>query len=276
MDSLQKQIVEEMKVKPEIDPKEEIRRSVDLMKNYLKKYSFLRSLVLGISGGQDSTLVGKLAQQAVNELNEENGTDEYQFIAVRLPYGKQNDEQDALDAIEFIQPSKSYTVNIKGAVDASAAAMKEAGVQLSDFTKGNEKARERMKVQYSMAAMNKGVVLGTDHSAEAVTGFYTKHGDGAADLVPIFRLNKRQGRALLQELGAPEHLYTKIPTADLEDDRPMVPDEVALGVTYEEIDDFLEGKEVSKEAAATIEGHFLKTRHKRELPISVFDDWWKE
>jgi NAD+ synthase len=276
MDSLQKQIVEEMNVKPEIDPKEEIRRSVDLMKNYLKKNSFLKSLVLGISGGQDSTLVGKLAQKAVDELNEENGTDEYQFIAVRLPYGKQNDEQDALDAVEFIQPSKSFTVNIKGAVDASATAMKEAGVALSDFTKGNEKARERMKVQYSMAAMNKGVVLGTDHSAEAVTGFYTKHGDGAADLVPIFRLNKRQGRALLKELGAPEHLYTKVPTADLEDNKPMVPDEEALGVTYEEIDDFLEGKEVSPESAKTIEGHFLKTRHKRELPITVFDDWWKE
>jgi NAD+ synthase len=276
MDSLQKQIVEEMKVKPEIDPQEEIRRSVDLMKDYMKKNSFLKSFVLGISGGQDSTLVGKLAQKAVDELNEENGTDEYKFIAVRLPYGQQNDEQDALDAIKFIQPSQSYTVNIKGAVDASAAAMKEAGVALSDFTKGNEKARERMKVQYSMAAMNKGVVLGTDHSAEAVTGFYTKHGDGAADLVPIFRLNKRQGRALLKELGAPEHLYTKVPTADLEDDRPMIPDEEALGVTYEEIDDFLEGKEVSEEAAKTIGSHYLKTRHKRELPITVFDDWWRE
>ncbi|WP_223702483.1 ammonia-dependent NAD(+) synthetase [Sutcliffiella deserti] len=276
MGTLQQQIVEEMKVKPEINPKEEIRTSVDLMKNYLKKYSFLRSLVLGISGGQDSTLVGKLAQTAVNELNEENGTDEYQFIAVRLPYGKQADESDALDAIEFIKPSKSYTVNIKAAVDASAAAMREAGVELSDFTKGNEKARERMKVQYSMAAMNNGVVLGTDHSAEAITGFFTKHGDGAADLVPIFRLNKRQGRALLQELGAPEHLYTKIPTADLEDDRPLLADEDALGVTYNEIDDYLEGREVSEIAAKTIEGHFLKSRHKREQPISVFDDWWKE
>lgn len=64
-------------------------------------------------------------------------------------------------------------------------------VQLSDFLKGNEKARERMKVQYSIAGTRNGIVLGTDHSAEAVTGFFIKHGDGAADLVPIFRLNKR-------------------------------------------------------------------------------------
>ncbi len=87
-------------------------------------------------------------------------------------------------------------------------------------------------------------MLGTDHAAEALTGFYTKYGDGGSDLVPIFRLNKRQGRKILKELGCPEHLYLKIPTADLEDDRPLLPDEVALGVSYEEIDDYLEGKKV--------------------------------
>ncbi|MCB6771174.1 NAD(+) synthase, partial [Veillonella atypica] len=79
----------------------------------------------------------------------------------------------------------------------------------------NEKARERMKVQYSIAAMENCVVLGTDHSAENVTGFFTKYGDGGSDLVPIFRLNKRQGKMLLKELGCPERLYIKTPTADL-------------------------------------------------------------
>ncbi|VDZ83565.1 NH(3)-dependent NAD(+) synthetase [Kluyvera intermedia] len=59
---------------------------------------------------------------------------------------------------------------------------------------------------------------------------------------PIFRLNKRQGKQLLAELGCPEHLYKKAPTADLEDDRPSLPDEVALGVSYDNIDDYLEGK----------------------------------
>ncbi|WP_214484332.1 ammonia-dependent NAD(+) synthetase [Bacillus sp. SM2101] len=275
MHKYQNEIIKEMMVQPIINPQEEIRTSVDFIKNYLKKHPFIDSLVLGLSGGQDSTLTGKLAQIAVNELNEECGDSKYSFIAVRLPYGVQKDEDDCQMAIEFIQPTKVFTVNIKPSVDASVESLKEAGVAISDFLKGNEKARERMKVQYSIAGTNNGVVLGTDHSAEAVTGFYTKHGDGACDLVPIFRLNKRQGKMLLKNLGCPERLYLKAPTADLEDGKPQLPDEIALGVTYDEIDDFLEGKKVSEDASKKITSHWLKTKHKRNAPISVFDDFWK-
>ncbi|WEA45576.1 ammonia-dependent NAD(+) synthetase [Priestia aryabhattai] len=276
MKELQKQIIEEMNVQKEINPAEEIRRSVDFLKSYMNKYPFLRSFVLGISGGQDSTLTGKLAQLAVNELNEEAGEERYQFIAVRLPYGVQADEADCQDALAFIQPTKSISINVKPAVDAMLSAVEEAADdKVSDFNKGNIKARERMIAQYTVAGMYSGVVLGTDHSAEAVTGFYTKFGDGGADLVPIFRLNKRQGKQMLKELGCPEHLYMKKPTADLEEDRPQLPDEEALGVTYEQIDDYLEGKDVGEHASNVIEGHFLKTQHKRQLPITVFDDFWK-
>ncbi|WP_394191806.1 ammonia-dependent NAD(+) synthetase [Paenisporosarcina quisquiliarum] len=275
MPTLQQEIIEELKVKPVIDPKEEIRRTIDFLKSYMKKHTFLKSMVLGISGGQDSTLGGKLAQMAVDELNEESGSDTYSFIAVRLPYGVQFDEDDCQDALNFIQPTKIYTVNIKDAVDASKKALDLSGITLTDFAKGNEKARERMKVQYSIAAMHNGVVLGTDHAAEAITGFYTKFGDGAADLVPLFRLNKRQGKELLKVLDCPEHLYMKIPTADLEEDRPAVPDEIALGVTYDHIDDYLEGKEIPSEPREKIEGYFNRTKHKRHLPITVFDDFWK-
>ncbi|MBZ6489170.1 ammonia-dependent NAD(+) synthetase [Priestia aryabhattai] len=276
MKELQKQIIEEMNVQKEINPAEEIRRSVDFLKSYMNKYPFLRSFVLGISGGQDSTLTGKLAQLAVNELNEEAGEERYQFIAVRLPYGVQADEADCQDALAFIQPTKSISINVKPAVEAMLSAVEEAADdKVSDFNKGNVKARERMIAQYTVAGMYSGVVLGTDHSAEAVTGFYTKFGDGGADLVPIFRLNKRQGKQMLKELGCPEHLYMKKPTADLEEDRPQLPDEEALGVTYEQIDDYLEGKDVGEHASNVIEGHFLKTQHKRQLPITVFDDFWK-
>ncbi|SDN70134.1 NAD+ synthase [Psychrobacillus sp. OK028] len=275
MSAKQQEIIAALKVKPTIDIQQEIRISIDFMKDYLKKHTFLKSMVLGISGGQDSTLVGKLAQLAVDELNNELGEEKYSFIAVSLPYGIQFDEKDRQDALDFIKPSKRLTINIKGAVDASKKALDEAGITLSDFAKGNEKARERMKAQYSVAAMYNGIVLGTDHAAEAVTGFYTKYGDGGVDITPIFRLNKRQGKQLLKELGCPEHLYTKIPTADLEENRPALPDEVALGVTYEVIDDYLEGKKVSTEAQEKIEGFYNRSMHKRHLPVTVFDDFWK-
>lgn len=276
MRPLQKQIIGKLLAQTTIDPEAEFRRSVDFLKDYLKKHSFLKSLVLGISGGQDSTLGGYMAQTAVNELNEETGNKDYQFIAVSLPYGVQKDEADRQEALQFIKPSRNVTVNIKPAVDASVEAVEQAtGDRLSDFLKGNIKARERMKVQYDLAGMYHGVVLGTDHAAEAITGFFTKHGDGAADLVPLYRLNKRQGRAILKFVGAPEKLYNKIPTADLEDDKPLIPDEVALGVSYNDIDDYLEGKEVREDAAEKIESWYLKTEHKRNPAIDVFSDWWK-
>ena len=275
MSDLQKQIIEELRVLPKINVEQEIRKSIDFMKEYAKKHSFVKGFVLGISGGQDSTLTGKLAQMAVDELNEEAGEKKYTFMAVRLPYGVQADEDDCQDALNFIQPDKVFTVNIKDAVEASVRALAEAGIELSDFAKGNEKARERMKVQFSIAAMNSAVVLGTDHAAEAITGFFTKFGDGGADLMPIFRLNKRQGKQILAHLNCPEHLYLKTPTADLEEDRPSLPDETALGLTYEQIDDYLEGKEIPEDARKTLEGHYLRSQHKRHLPITIFDDFWK-
>lgn len=275
MSTLQETIITELGVKSNIDPKEEIRRRVDFLKEYLVKNSFANGYVLGMSGGQDSTLASKLAQTAINELNEEAGEDRYQFIGVRLPYGEQFDEDDCQDAINFVKPTKVLTVNIQEAVDASVASLKEAGISISDFLKGNEKARERMKVQYSIGGSHNCLVLGTDHASEAVTGFFTKHGDGACDLIPLYGLNKRQGKLLLKELGCPEHLYMKKPTADLEDDKPALPDEVALGVTYDEIDDYLEGKEVAEKSINRIEELFLKTRHKRNPAVTIADDWWK-
>ncbi|MBE5251469.1 ammonia-dependent NAD(+) synthetase [Mixta mediterraneensis] len=273
--SQQQEIIEALGVQPTIDAQQEIRTSIDFLKFYLKRYPGIKSLVLGISGGQDSTLAGKLSQLAISELREETGDNDYAFIAVRLPFGVQSDEQDCQDALAFIKPDRSLVVNIKEAVLASERALREAGITLSDFIRGNEKARERMKAQYSIAGMAKGVVVGTDHAAEAVTGFFTKYGDGGTDINPLFRLNKRQGKALLKALGCPEHLYLKHPTADLEDDRPGLQDEVALGVTYEMIDDYLEGKTVAPETARIIEGWYLKTEHKRRPPITVFDDFWK-
>ena len=257
--ALQQEIIQALGAKPTINAEEEIRRSVDFLKSYLTRFPFLKTLVLGISGGQDSTLAGKLAQMAINELRAETGNNDLQFIAVRLPYGVQFDEQDCQDAIAFIQPDRVLTVNIKEAVLASEKALREAGIELSDFVRGNEKARERMKAQYSIAGMTGGVVVGTDHAAEALTGFFTKYGDGGTDINPLLRLNKRQGKQLLAALGCPEHLYKKAPTADLEDDRPSLPDEAALGVTYENIDDYLEGKTLDEGAARGIEGWYLKT-----------------
>ena len=275
MRPLQKKIINELKVKPEIDPKQEIRRSIDFIKAYLKKFSFLKTLVLGVSGGQDSTLTGKLCELAITEMRKETGDDHYQFIAVRLPYGEQADEADAMEAIKYMQADRTVRVNIKSMTDDTVKAVEKNGLHISDFNKGNIKARERMVAQYAIAGETHGVVVGTDHAAEAVTGFYTKYGDGAADITPIWRLDKRQGKQLLKYLHAPAHLYLKVPTADLEDGHPGLPDEVTLGVRYKDIDAYLEGRQVSDKAAKIIESWYKKTSHKRHLPINVYSTFWK-
>jgi NAD+ synthase len=272
-------IIEEMRVLPSIDPQLEIDRRVGFIQKQLTT-SGCKTLVLGISGGVDSSTCGRLAQLAVNGLNQEQNTNTYQFVAVRLPYGVQQDEDDAQTSLDFIQPSHSLRVNIKEGTDSINGSvcdtLTENGLlpdaDKVDFAKGNLKARARMASQYEIAGMLNGLVLGTDHSAENITGFYTKFGDGACDLAPLFGLSKRQVRLLAATMGAPESLVNKTPTADLECLSPQKEDEDALGMSYDDIDNFLEGKEVNAEAAVRLIGIYMKTQHKR-MPIATIYDW---
>lgn len=255
--------------------KDAIRARIDYLKNYVKSTG-MKAIVLGISGGVDSSTAGKLSQLAMSELREE-GYDA-KFIAIRLPAHVQKDEDDAQDALKFINPDMVLDINIGNMADAGLDAVVnsvyQAGITKDevlvnhDFTKGNIKARMRMISQYAIAGMFGGLVLGTDHNAEAVMGFYTKYGDGGCDLIVLNGLNKRQVRLLAKELGADEKIYSKVATADLEEDKPQIPDEVALGVTYDEIDDLLEGKDINPESEAKILAQFEKTIHKREMPVS--------
>lgn len=293
MTSLQQQIITELAVAPDIDPAAEIDRRVDFLADYLAATP-ARGFVLGISGGQDSALAGRLCQLAAERARAQSNTGVH-FVAVRLPYGTQADEADAQLALSFIRPDRTVTVDIQPSADlvaADVASALAAGAdsdsldydavlgdtlpgQLRDFVRGNVKARARMVVQYAIAGQLGLLVVGTDHAAEAVTGFYTKFGDGAADLTPLAGLTKRQGAQLLRHLGATDGLWRKVPTADLEDDRPGLPDEEALGVSYQHIDTYLAGGTVPAPAAERIEQLFTASRHKRAMPAAPTDTWWR-
>ncbi|GAA5131193.1 ammonia-dependent NAD(+) synthetase [Thalassotalea piscium] len=270
-------IIREMKVIPSIDAEFEITRRVNFIKSTLLN-SGLKNLVLGISGGVDSSVCGRLAQLAVNELNIEH-QDSFQFIAVRLPFDIQADEDDAQLALAFIQPTHSISANIalgtNGIHNEAIDALKRAKIlnvsdTQIDFSKGNVKARARMTMQYHIAGIVSGLVLGTDHSAENITGFFTKWGDGACDLAPLFGLSKRQVRQLAETLGASPLLTNKTPTADLEELSPSKKDEDALGISYDQLDDFLEGKAVSKKIEQHIVNLYLKTQHKRSPIPTIY------
>ena len=248
----------------------EVARRKAFIKQCLRNAG-LKVLVLGISGGVDSLTAGRLAHLSVEELREETGDDSYRFIAVRLPYNVQHDEQDAQDSLRFIRADVDDCVNIAASVQGLSAAVSDLqplSDARRDFVVGNIKARIRMVAQFTIANAHNGLVIGTDHAAEAVMGFFTKFGDGACDLAPLSGLVKGQVRAIAKHLGAPEHLVFKVPTADLEELRPGKPDEESHGVSYAEIDAFLHGQPVSDEAYAIIVRTYDNSRHKRELPLA--------
>ena len=263
--ALQLAIARELDVEPHFDAHQQIARRVTFLAQYLAGAG-RRCYVLGISGGVDSLVAGMLAQAAVRRVRTEGG--DARFIAMRLPYGTQADEASAQLAIQTIAPDEVVTVDIRPAVDAMRSALDASSFRDAaheDFVVGNIKARQRMIAQYAVAGAHDGLVIGTDQAAEALMGFFTKHGDGAADVVPLNGLPKRHVQEMAVALGAPDELAYKVPTADLESLRPQLPDETAFGVTYTEIDDFLEGKPVPQASFEIVLRTYHASAHKRSL-----------
>ncbi|MDO5735302.1 MAG: ammonia-dependent NAD(+) synthetase [Propionibacteriaceae bacterium] len=274
MRELQSRIIAEMGVRPTIDAAHEVGRRVAFLCDYVTA-THTGGFVLGISGGVDSTLAGRLAQMAVDRLRQEGL--EADFVAVRLPYGDQADADDAEAAMEFVGARTPLTLDVAAAVDGLESGFEEALQRdIADFNKGNVKARIRMVAQYALAGERNLLVIGTDHGAESTVGFFTKFGDGGADILPLYGLNKRQIRQILQHIGASEQLWGKVPTADLLDGHPLRTDEDELGISYDHIDDYLEGRSVPDDVAAKIESKYLRSRHKRTTPVSILDDWWRD
>ncbi|TDW70939.1 ammonia-dependent NAD(+) synthetase [Kribbella pratensis] len=263
---LQELIIAELGVPAKFDVDTEIEQRVEFLADRLRTTG-ATGYVLAISGGVDSAVGGRLGQLAVERIRSEGG--QATFIAMRLPYGVQADEADAQRALQFIKPDETLDVNIKPATDAMVESVRHAGLgDREDFHVGNIKARQRMVAQYVVAGARGALVIGTDHAAEAVMGFFTKYGDGACDLTPLSGLNKRRVRAVGERLGADPETTGKVPTADLETNNPGVPDEAVLGVTYDEIDDFLEGLDVDEKVARTIIATHRRTAHKRAVPLA--------
>lgn len=264
------QIIRDLGVATDFDVAREASRCRAFLKTYLL-HSGLHNLVLGISGGVDSTTAGILAQQSVKELRASGF--HARFIAVRIPYGTQADASDADAALAAIDPDLTFEVDIAPATDGNWQSLRWSGFSPTsaaqgDFLRGNVKARQRMIAQYALAGATDALVIGTDHAAEAVMGFFTKFGDGAADLPPLAGLTKRRVRALASHLGAPDHLINKVPTADIEDLAPLRPDEDAYGVTYEQIDEFLKDRLEEARVADNILSRYRATAHKRALSAS--------
>ncbi len=190
---------------------------------------------------------------------------------MRLPDGVQADHADAQRTLAFIDADETLAIDIQAAADAMLRQLKAGGLKFNDHWQedillGSIKVRQRMIAQYAVSGATGGLVVGTDHAAEAVMGFFTKFGDGGFNLSPLGGLTKRRVRALALALGGDEHLARKVPTADLESVRPLCPNEAAPGVSYEAIDDFLESKKLNPASANVVLQTIRRSAHKRAPP----------
>lgn len=212
-----------------------------------------KGIVMGLSGGIDSAVVAALCKAAVGKNN---------LLVLYLPCN--SNIQDLKDAKLVARELglKSKLVEISGVYNNFLKILPEAG----SLAKGNLKPRLRMSTLYYFANKLNYLVCGTGNKSELLVGYFTKYGDGGVDILPIADLFKRQVRKLAQELGIPEKIITKPPTAGLWQGQT---DEGEMGITYNELDDILDKfcnkhiQAASKEKVDKIMKMHKSSEHKR-------------
>jgi NAD+ synthase len=207
----------------DIDTKKLKKILTDFIRGYCRKSGF-KKVVLGLSGGLDSTVVAYLACQALGKKN---------VLALIMPYKHSNPEslRDAKRVADILG-MKSRVIDLTPMIDAYYKRYPNK----SRVRKGNKLARERMAILYDVSSKENALVIGTGNKTEALLGYCTLHGDAAYAFNPIGDLYKTQVRLLARELGVPQGIIDKVPSADLWKGQT---DEGELGVTYEEVDRFL-------------------------------------
>lgn len=220
------------------------------------RLSGAEGIVLGLSGGIDSCVALALAKEAL-------GTK--RVLALLLPiHSNPQDAADALCAARSVG-AKTKTVDLTRVYDSLVRILPAAKASAL----ANLKPRLRMAVLYYYANKLNYLVCGTGNKAEISVGYFTKHGDGAADILPLGDLLKKDVRLLAQELGIPRRIIEKPPTAGL---WPGQTDEGELGILYDELDDILERKEkglkqrVAAAKVRKVERMIAGSAHKRERP----------
>jgi NAD+ synthase len=211
--------------------------------------------VIGISGGIDSAVCYALAMKASDNIKPvfiNINNSELDIKCVRELESKFKNKIQQIDLDEQVN-SLYKSLDIKN--DKSVLA--------------NMKARIRMTTLYSFAQINNYLVIGTDNACEYYTGYFTKWGDGAADLLPLVKLNKSEVYELAKILEIPDIIIQRAPSASLWDSQT---DEQEMGVTYNNIDSYLFSKKIDEESEKTIYNMYQKTQHKRN-PIIKPDSY---
>ena len=206
-----------------IDTKRVKERIVEFIRAQVKGAGFSK-VVVGLSGGLDSSTIAYLAKEAL-------GAENVYGIVLPCETSNKEDVEDTKGIIKTLRINL-VEIDITSMVDSLLSSLEDT----DRIRKGNLMARARMIVLYDQAAKYKALVLGTSNKTELLLGYFTKYGDGGVDLEPLGDLYKTQVRQLAKDLGIPDRIIEKIPTAGL---WPGQTDEEELGFTYEEVDKLL-------------------------------------
>ena len=227
------------------------------LKDYLEDIK-CNTYILGVSGGVDSSLCAAIAKNAV-------GKDKLSCLIIPIESSKE-DVDDALTLVKDLD--LNYTI-----IDATETFKKyvetfsKAGIELDRSTLGNLKARMRMSILYAVAQKERGLVIGTDNADERYVGYFTKHGDGACDILPIAHLIKGEVVEACKLYGIRDSLAERVPTAGLYEGQT---DEKEMGVTYKDLDAFLLGADIPEAPKSRIDYLHKISEHKRkDIPTPV-------
>lgn len=231
--------------------RQDIDNRVDFIRRALEE-AHADGIVFGSSGGKDSALVAILAKLATPNV-----------LGVIMPcqsrrnYGMDRDDALTLHKRFDIETAEVDVTPIK---EAFLSAVKDAVEEQSDLAYINVNPRLRMAILYNIAQRRNYLVAGTGNLSEITMGYFTKWGDGACDINPISDLTVTKVYEYLEYLDCPEPFLVKAPSAALSEDQT---DEQEMGVSYKEIDSYIEGGEVSDTARLVIERRFRTSEHKR-------------
>lgn len=233
---------------------EQLNDYLKYLVRFLKqKVTGFNGYVLGLSGGLDSAVVSLLTHKAIGD----------RLLNVIISI--ESKKEDAADARELIKKhGLNYReIDLTDEYHALVAKLEQGG-PLTPLSKQNIKVRMRMVTLYALAQAEGKLVLGTDNAAELYTGYFTKWGDGAADLLVISSLTKGEVYEAAKILEVTPNIIAKAPSAGLFTGQT---DEDEMGITYAELDAFIRGEEISEQARIKIEYLHHISEHKRR-PIA--------
>lgn len=244
----------------------ELKEYLLIIEKFVKDYLIdnkMDKYVLGLSGGVDSSLVAAITRKAV-------GKDK--LVCVAMPI--ESNKEDLNDAIEVAKQLDLNLITIDGTkiYRQEVKQFKKQGIILDTATLSNLKVRIRMTILYALAQKERALVIGTDNADERYTGYFTKYGDGAVDLLPIAHLLKHEVVEACKIYGLSDRLAERVPTAGLFEGQT---DEGEMKVKYADLDAYLLGKEIDKDSKDRIE-HLHKISEHKRAPIPTPEEFKRD